>query len=276
MHFFETGLVLFWGLGLMLYVLKLLRFHPANPQWSSGWCSILDHQGRGFESYRHSSRIFFLSIWRDLHLHEHFQLEISSKCDIKAENSSTLCKFHEGRKGLQPMGSNADCLPSCLSLAWGELLVLSIESNMPFCACVCLMRMPYAYALVKTRLYSHLRLSYYHSIIDSIDTHFIQYLTFYFSTSFPKIMCWLFTEVYKKIMSNDLRSKDMISPLRIHAVGLFQACSLFLTRKKKRKSCAFLLPSFWFTVFLSCHYCGVKRYFYDTGLKSKALWVLVA
>ena len=39
------------------------------------------------------------------------------KCDIKAENSSTLCKFHEGRKGLQPMGSNADCLPSCLSLA---------------------------------------------------------------------------------------------------------------------------------------------------------------
>ena len=52
------------------------------------------------------------------------------------------------------------------------------------------MRMPYAYAyaLVKTRLYSHLRLSYYHSIIDSIDTHFIQYLSFYFSTSFPKIM----------------------------------------------------------------------------------------
>ena len=134
----------------------------------------------------------------------------------------------------------------------------------------------YAYALVKTRLYSHLRLSYYHSIIDSIDTRFIQYLSFYFSTSFPKIMFWLFTEVYKKIMSNDLRSKEMISPLRIHAVGLFQACSLFLTRKKKRKSCAFLLPSFWFTVFLFCHYCGVKRYFYDTGLKSKALWVLVA
>ena len=134
----------------------------------------------------------------------------------------------------------------------------------------------YAYALVKTRLYSHLRLSFYHSIIDSIDTRFIQYLSFYFSTSFPKIMFWLFTEVYKKIMSNDLRSKEMISPLRIHAVGLFQACSLFLTRKKKRKSCAFLLPSFWFTVFLFCHYCGVKRYFYDTGLKSKALWVLVA
>ena len=43
-----------------------------------------------------------------MHSHEHFQLEISSKCVIKAENSSTLCKFHEGRKGLGPMGSNAD------------------------------------------------------------------------------------------------------------------------------------------------------------------------
>ena len=52
--------------------------------------------------------IFFLSNCRDLHFHEHLQLEISSKCDIKAENSSTLCKFHEGRKGLRPMGSNAD------------------------------------------------------------------------------------------------------------------------------------------------------------------------
>ena len=30
------------------------------------------------------------------------------KCDIKAENSSTLCKFRKGRKWLQPMGSNPD------------------------------------------------------------------------------------------------------------------------------------------------------------------------
>ena len=44
--------------------------------------------------------IFFLSNCRDLRFHEHFQLEISSKCDKKAENSSTLCKLHEGRKGL--------------------------------------------------------------------------------------------------------------------------------------------------------------------------------
>ena len=30
-----------------------------------------------------------------------------NKCDIKAENSSTLCKFHKRtRKGLRPMGSN--------------------------------------------------------------------------------------------------------------------------------------------------------------------------
>ena len=43
-----------------------------------------------------------------MNFHEHFQLEISSKCDIKAENSQpTLCKFYEGRKGLRPMGSNA-------------------------------------------------------------------------------------------------------------------------------------------------------------------------
>ena len=50
----------------------------------------------------------FLSNWRDLHFYEHFQLEISSKCDIKAENSSTLCNVPKGRKGLRQMGSNAD------------------------------------------------------------------------------------------------------------------------------------------------------------------------
>ena len=35
------------------------------------------------------------------------------KCDIKAENSSTLCKFHKGRKGLRPMGYNADQEIAC-------------------------------------------------------------------------------------------------------------------------------------------------------------------
>ena len=29
-----------------------------------------------------------------------FQLEISFKFHIKAKNSSTLCKYHKGRKGL--------------------------------------------------------------------------------------------------------------------------------------------------------------------------------
>ena len=43
------------------------------------------------------------------------RLEISSKCDIKAGNSSTLCTFHEGRKGLRPMGSNADLVYICLT-----------------------------------------------------------------------------------------------------------------------------------------------------------------
>ena len=41
-------------------------------------------------------------------------LDISPKSDIKAENSSTYvsipCIIHEGRKGLRPMGSNADRL----------------------------------------------------------------------------------------------------------------------------------------------------------------------
>ena len=38
---------------------------------------------------------------------KHLQLEIASKWDIKAENSSTLCKFHEGKKGLRSVGCNA-------------------------------------------------------------------------------------------------------------------------------------------------------------------------
>ena len=45
------------------------------------------------------------------------------KCDIKAENSSTWCEFHEGRKGLRPMGSNADYL---LLSQWVPVLVLTL------------------------------------------------------------------------------------------------------------------------------------------------------
>ena len=51
--------------------------------------------------------VFFSFILK--RLHEHLQLEISSKCDIKAETIlATLCKFHNRRKGLRPMESNAD------------------------------------------------------------------------------------------------------------------------------------------------------------------------
>ena len=91
----------------MLYILKLLPLHPANPQWTSG-CGALGHLGRGFEFYCLSHQFVFLSNWRELDFHERFHLEISSKCDIKAENGSTLCKFRKGRKWLQPMGSNPD------------------------------------------------------------------------------------------------------------------------------------------------------------------------
>ena len=64
--------------------------------------------------------IFFLLNWRDFH--EHFQLEISSKCDIKAENSSTLCKFHKRTKGLRvrPMGSNTDLDSFVHSCCWSR------------------------------------------------------------------------------------------------------------------------------------------------------------
>ena len=48
-------------------------------------------------------KFFFLQ--RNLHFREHFPLEVSPKCDLKVENSSTLCKFHEERKGLRSMGS---------------------------------------------------------------------------------------------------------------------------------------------------------------------------
>ena len=44
---------------------------------------------------------------------------MSSKRDIKAENSSTLCKFHKRRKGLRlrPMGSKPTSTPSFIRIA---------------------------------------------------------------------------------------------------------------------------------------------------------------
>ena len=106
----------FYLLGLST-VSKLVRLFFCG--W--GWCYVyLDYYHSVQQILSGSSgswvrillsfitNLFFLSNWRDLHFHEYIRLEISPKCDIKAENSSTLCKFHEGRKGLPPMGSNAD------------------------------------------------------------------------------------------------------------------------------------------------------------------------
>ena len=91
----------FVGLGLILYVLKLFRYHPTIlGGLVVSVVYLLGLLGRGFESCCPSCQFVFLSNWRDLHFHEHFQLEISSKCDIKVGNSSTLCKFHKVSKGL--------------------------------------------------------------------------------------------------------------------------------------------------------------------------------
>ena len=67
----------------------------------------------GFEFYCLSYQFFFLQIKETcpfMNIWFPAWIDTSSKCDIKAENSSTLCKFHAGRKGLRPMGSNADRL----------------------------------------------------------------------------------------------------------------------------------------------------------------------
>ena len=131
-HCFETGQVFFLGgggLGLMLYLLKLFHLHPSNPQWSGagGYRDIPGFLGCWFKTQRLVRSIFFFfQILRDLHFHEHFELGISSKCDIKAENSSTLCKFHKGRsrKGL-----------------WRWDLMLTIRGSpnpLPFCLLLCL------------------------------------------------------------------------------------------------------------------------------------------
>ena len=56
-----------------------------------------------------------------------FQLEISTQCDIKVENSSTWCKFHEGRKGPLPMGSKADPSQNRWSMELDEMRMISTQ-----------------------------------------------------------------------------------------------------------------------------------------------------
>ena len=99
-HCFKTGLVFFrGGGGLILYVLKLFLLFQ---QILSGLVvSVAYWTIWVVGSNPTVFRINFFSFRLK-------RLEISSKCDIKAGNSSTLCTFHEGRKGLRPMGSNAD------------------------------------------------------------------------------------------------------------------------------------------------------------------------
>ena len=96
------GSFLGWGLCYML-----LNYFPTIQKICSG---LVVSVVCWFFWVHLSFRFFFLLNWRDFHFHEHFQLEISSKCDLKVENSYTLCKFHKRRKGLRvrPMGSNAD------------------------------------------------------------------------------------------------------------------------------------------------------------------------
>ena len=65
----------------------------------------------------------------------HFRLEVPSKCDLKAENSSTLYKFCEGRKELWPMGSNADLVKQ----AQGNVaIIMSRTMKFPSLQILCL------------------------------------------------------------------------------------------------------------------------------------------
>ena len=78
------------GGGLMLYVLKLFRLFQ---QILSGLVvSVAYWTIWVVGSNPTVFRINFFSFRLK-------RLEISSKCDIKAENSSTLCTFHEGERG---------------------------------------------------------------------------------------------------------------------------------------------------------------------------------
>ena len=58
-------------------------------------------------------------------------------------------------------------------------------------------------------LYSHLHFHYYHLIIGSIDTQFIQCLSFFHVNKFPKNNVLTF---HRCMQTNNLRSKDMICP----------------------------------------------------------------
>ena len=51
----------------------------------------------------------------------HFSDNLSRNSCIKAENSSTLYKFREGRKRLRPMGSNANRKNNAFLISWDKM-----------------------------------------------------------------------------------------------------------------------------------------------------------
>ena len=50
-----------------------------------------------------------------------------SMIQTKAENSSTLCKFHKGRKTLRPMESNADRLSLYSFSLYSKMALLNLK-----------------------------------------------------------------------------------------------------------------------------------------------------
>ena len=101
--------------------------------------------------------------------------------------------------------------------------------------------------------------------LSTVSTHNLfntfLYNTFFFHfNKFPENNVLTF----HRCMQNTSRSKDMVSPRRIHVVGSFRTCQLFLARKSL---CLFttivLIHRFRF-----CHF-GVSCYFHGSCLKLK-------
>ena len=120
-------------------------------------------------------------------------------------------------------------------------------------------------------LYSHLR--YYNNYINynRQDWHTFYSKRKFGSTGFVKIMFWFFTEVckYQTIWDQGKQTWYCLGEYTLSA--RFKPSSLY-SLEKSDEAVPILLPSFWFIVFLFRHF-GVKSYFYDTVLKSKALCI---
>ena len=87
---------------LMLYVLiksAVVWWLACYSRFSRSWVQIRNLSSYHFFPLQIEETCTFINI---------SNLIKSCKCDIKAGNSSTLCKFHEERKGLRLMGSNTD------------------------------------------------------------------------------------------------------------------------------------------------------------------------